>query len=160
MIIRRAAVEDAERISRLLRELTVRYVLPDISEAGGRYYLAELASDRMRRRLESDFVFHVAESGDDLAGVVAMSSPTHVYYLYVDTRFQRQGLARRLLIEATTGWRASGGEQPLTVSSSPYAVAVYRRLGFQATGGRQEKNGVAYLPMQLTRPDALAARTE
>lgn len=156
MKIRRARVDDADRISELLSALTRRHVVPDMTAAGARYFLSELAAERMRERLASDFAFHVAESGDRMTGVVAMSSPTHVYYLFVDTPFHRRGLARRLLLEATAEWRASGGQAPLTVNASPYAVAAYRRLGFEPAGGRAERNGVPFYPMRMTSPERMA----
>ncbi|RFF27458.1 MULTISPECIES: GNAT family N-acetyltransferase [unclassified Wenzhouxiangella] len=151
--IRRAVVGDAGAISQLLTELTRRYVLPDLSEAGGRFFLAELAPERMLERFESGFEFHVAETDRALAGVVAMSTPTHVYYLFVDTPFQRRGLARQLLFEATNPWRESPAPAPLTVNASRYATEAYRKMGFGATAGQQEKHGVAYYPMQIPGPE-------
>ncbi len=151
--IRRAVVGDAEAISQLLIEISQRYVLPDLSEAGGRFFLAELAPARMIERFESGFEFHIAESDRALAGVVAMSKPTHVYYLFVDKALQRRGLARQLLFEATKPWRESPSPEPLTVNASRYAIEAYRKMGFRATAGRQEKHGVAYYPMAIPGPE-------
>lgn len=160
MKIRPARAKEAEAISRLLTDISRRYVLPDLSDEGGRFFLGDLSADKMSERMVSGFTFHVAEADGRLAGVAAMSSPTHLYYLFVDTPFQRQGLARRLLFEVTSAWRESGDREPLTVNASRYAVPAYRRLGFEPRGGWQEKHGVAYFPMQMADPDRMTAPPE
>ena len=38
-----------------------------------------------------------------------------------------------------------------TVHSSPYAVEVYRHLGFAATGPEQTVNGLRFTPMEYKR---------
>ncbi len=35
----------------------------------------------------------------------------------------------------------------ITVHSSPYAVDVYKKLGFVQTGEKQENDGIIYVPM-------------
>lgn len=79
MKIRRARIDDADPISRLLIDLSRCYVVPDLSEAGGKYCLDELATEKMRERMRSGFAFHVAECDEELAGVVAMSSSTRPF---------------------------------------------------------------------------------
>lgn len=36
----------------------------------------------------------------------------------------------------------------LTVNSSPYAVEIYKRLGFVSTDVMQEKDGIIFIPMK------------
>lgn len=36
----------------------------------------------------------------------------------------------------------------MTVNSSPYAVPVYEKLGFHATGSEQTVNGLRFTPME------------
>ena len=153
-VIRRADLDDAETISHLLIAVSERYVLPDLSETGAQHFLGELKVETIREKLRSGFVFHVAEADGTLAGVAAMSSTTHLYFLFVDTPFQRRGLARRLLFEATADWRAADTTEPLKVNASRFAVPAYRRLGFEPAGEREVRHGVAYYPMQKKHPDS------
>lgn len=155
MKIRRAHRSEAEAISCLLTDLSKRYVLPDLSEEGRRFFLEDLAAEKIRARMNSGFEFFVAEAEDAIAGVAATSSPTHLFYLFVDTPYQRQGLARQLLLKASASWRQSTSSQPLTVNASRYAEPAYRRLGFRPTGDRQVKHGVSYYPMAIPTPDDL-----
>ena len=58
--------------------------------------------------------------------------------------FHRQGIGR-LLFQA---YLAEGGWGRVTVHSSPYAVEVYRQLGFFPTAEEQlSPDGIRYTPM-------------
>ena len=41
----------------------------------------------------------------------------------------------------------------MTVKSSPYAVDVYRRFGFEATAPEQVNKGIRFVPMKLSVND-------
>lgn len=45
--------------------------------------------------------------------------------------------------------QAAGNPGGFSVNSTPVAVPVYERFGFQAAGPRVEMNGIAYVPMRL-----------
>ena len=38
----------------------------------------------------------------------------------------------------------------VTVNSSPFAIKVYEKLGFTATGIRQVSDGIVYIPMRYS----------
>jgi predicted GNAT family N-acyltransferase len=38
-----------------------------------------------------------------------------------------------------------------TVNASPFAIAMYRHLGFVAVAPQAEHDGIAYIPMRLSR---------
>ena len=40
--------------------------------------------------------------------------------------------------------------EAVTVNSSPFAVKVYEKLGFTATGSRQVSDGIVYIPMRYS----------
>jgi hypothetical protein len=44
---------------------------------------------------------------------------------------------------------AAGNHRGFTVNSTPYAMPVYERFGFKATGPRVETRGIAFVPMEL-----------
>ncbi len=46
--------------------------------------------------------------------------------------------------------RADDDGDVFTVNSSPYAVEIYRRLGFAPTDHEQITNGIRYTPMKYT----------
>ena len=89
------------------------------------------------------------DAHEQLAGVVAVRHTTHLFHLFVAPRFQRRGIAWQLWELAEGVAVAAGNTKGFTVSATRVAVPVYQRFGFVATGPVVEKNGIAYVPMQL-----------
>jgi len=147
--IRRGAVQDAERISAFITALSEEYIVGEFSAEGRAHFLRDHTASEVRQRLMGDFRFYLAESGNELAGVAAIRSNTHVYYLFVGGRFQRMGLARRLWAHVKEEAMALGNRGTFTVNASNFAVPAYERLGFRRAEPTSEKNGVLYNPMQF-----------
>jgi GNAT superfamily N-acetyltransferase len=147
--IRTGTVRDAERISALVLALSVEFIVNEFNAPGRAHFLADHAPDAVRARLAGDFRFHLAEDAGSLAGVAAIRSGAHLYYLFVDKPYQRTGLAARLWTHARDEALASGNPGNFTVNASNYAIAAYEKLGFRRTQSTQEKNGVLYNPMKL-----------
>ena len=87
--------------------------------------------------------------GEVLAGVIAARGPSHISLLFVSTEYQRRGIARALFAVLKEYSRASGTDA-VTVNSSPYAVDIYRRLGFVCTDNETVMNGIRFTPMRYT----------
>lgn len=84
-----------------------------------------------------------AWEGSRPMGVLAAEG-SHIALFFVDPAFHRQGIGR-LLFQA---YLAGGGRGRITVHSSPYAVEVYRHLGFSPTAEEQlSPDGIRYTPM-------------
>lgn len=148
MEIRNATAEDASAISRLIGSVARFFTLqPD--GAGAENFLKTISTDSVTGYLtDPRFAYFKAEQDGTLAGVVALRDASHLYHLFVDASFQRQGLSRQLWDHARA---AVGDANPgnFTVNSTPYAQPVYERFGFVATGPRVETKGIAFVPMRL-----------
>lgn len=84
-----------------------------------------------------------AWEGSRPLGVLAAEG-SHIALFFVDPAFHRQGIGRRLF----QAYLAEGGRERVTVHSSPYAVEVYRHLGFSPTAEEQlSPDGIRYTPM-------------
>ena len=88
--------------------------------------------------------FYGAYDGETLAGVLCMRAPQHIGGFFVDGAYHRRGIGRRLF----ETMRRDYDRQVFTVNSSPYAVEVYRHLGFVPTDTEQCTNGLRYTPMR------------
>ncbi len=87
-----------------------------------------------------------ALEGETMVGVLALrTGERHISLFFVDAAWHRRGVGRALF-QALLG---DTGGAPLTVNSSPYAVEIYRHLGFQATDTEQVRDGIRYTPMQF-----------
>ena len=78
-----------------------------------------------------------------LQGVLAAEG-SHIALFFVDPVAHRQGIGRRLF----QAYLAEDHWDQVTVHSSPYAVEVYRHLGFSPTAEEQlSSDGIRYTPM-------------
>ncbi len=80
----------------------------------------------------------------ELVGVIATrNNGAHIALFFVDGNYHRQGIGKKLfkkVLELNTASR-------VTVNSSPFAVTIYRKLGFIDTDNEQTVNGLRFTPM-------------
>ena len=146
--IRRATVADAERVSALLREVALQFIVDEFDGLGRARYLQQLAPKATAKRLAGkDFRCLVAEDSSAMVGVVALQGNWHLYHLVVAKEYQRGGLARRL-------WQllrdeVLGADPPRNFKANVprYAIGAYMRLGFKADGPTRKEKGAHFQPM-------------
>lgn len=148
--IRHATVADSGHISELLCNLSRKYITPELTSEGEKALLGSMSPKAIRNYIQSGFRYHVAEADKRTIGVVAVSENKHLYHLFVARSFQRQGVARQLWRVAMQECLSNGNTGIFTVNSSEYAQGAYKKLGFVAKSTVQEKDGVRFIPMQLT----------
>lgn len=139
--LRRLSAGEIPEALELAWKVFLEFEAPEYSEEGIQAFRAALDDDNRNRHMD----FYGAFDGDRLVGMLAMRAPQHVSSFFVDPAYHRRGIGRRL-------FEAMRGEyelQEFTVNSSPYAVEVYRRLGFEATDEEQCEDGIRYTPMVL-----------
>lgn len=148
--IRPAKADDAPAISRLVQGLAHHFLL-DPAQAATAPFLQTVSPSAIAGYIASDaFDYCVGECQGQLVGVVAVRDGQHLFHLFVDTAFQRKGFAARLWAHAQQRAQARGNTGGFTVNSTPYALPVYQRLGFVATGPEVQTRGIAYVPMRLS----------
>ena len=54
-----------------------------------------------------------------------------------------QGIGKKLFLEAVRRSKTN----IMTVNSSPFAIPVYKKMGFYETDSEKEKNGILFTPM-------------
>lgn len=98
----------------------------------------------------SELILYGAFEGNSLVGVLAIrKNGTHISLFFVDPAWHRKGVGRALF----SHFLADSSAEQITVHSSPYAVEVYRRLGFRPTAEEQLTNGIRYTPMCYIRSE-------
>ena len=95
----------------------------------------------------STLTFYGAFEEGLVRGVLATRGSSHIALFFVDAAHQGIGIGRALFSAAWDACRTDG----MTVNSSPYAVEIYRRLGFEPVSGEQVRDGIRYTPMQCTK---------
>ena len=149
MKVRKAVVADVPAISALIRSLSDPFFLLPNGQ-GAEIFLQSIGEPAVQGYVTAaNFCYQVAESGDRLAGVIAMRDRSHLYHLFITPAFQRHGLARQLWQLAKAQALRAGNPGRFTVNSSPGAVPVYERFGFVASGSMVSQHGVLFQPMVL-----------
>ena len=87
-------------------------------------------------------IIYAAFIENKIVGVLAMRE-SHISLFFVNKNYHRQGVGRSLFKVIKEDYRG----KKITVNSSPYAVNIYKKLGFAAKDHEQVTNGIRYTPM-------------
>ena len=148
MRIRPLNPADIPAAAALLRRAAEAFILHESTPEGAAAFLAEQSEEGLRGRIAGGHVYHVAEVDGELAGFIGIRERSHLYHLFVDARFHRRGIARRLWETALAAALGEGHPGCFTVNASNHALAFYTALGFVATAPTQD-GIVRYNPMRL-----------
>lgn len=141
MTVDRIPSERLGEALRLIRETFSKFVAP--------YYTEEGVKEFVRSHSDvgdfDDAVFYGAfDVNGELAGVIAaVNDLSHIVAFYVCEKFQKQGVGRALFNRLAEDSMNSY----VTVNASPYALEIYRRLGFVEAGETVDDRGMVYTPM-------------
>ena len=151
--IRLATVADSRLVSDFVSTLTRKYIADSLEEGGLATLLSSMGEEETRERLLGEYRFFIAKQNEKVVGITAIKLPTHLYYLFVDSGKQRQGIGKRLFGHVVNWILARGGET-ITVNASINAIGAYRNFGFLPQGEIQNVDGVRFQPMtwQQKRP--------
>lgn len=139
--VRRLAPEEVPAALELCWRVFLEFEAPEYSPEGVAAFRASLDDRERTRQLD----FYGAFDAEKLVGVLCMRQPQHIGGFFVDAAYHRRGIGRRLF----EAMRQDYETQVFTVNSSPYAVEVYRRLGFAPTDTEQITDGLRYTPMRF-----------
>ena len=138
--VRRLPPELLPAACELVWQVFCRFEAPEYSQEGIAEFRKTLQNLEALRHMPFYGAFHEGE----LVGVLALRRVQHISLFFVKEAWHRQGVGR-LLIDAM---RQDYADQIFTVNSSPYAVEIYRHLGFVPTDTEQLTNGIRYTPMR------------
>ena len=141
-IVRRLHGEEISAALELTWEVFQQFEASEYTQEGIDFFRASLHDEQRTRTLR----FYGAFDGDELAGTLCMRQPQHIGGFFVRAAYHRRGIGRALF----QAMRQDYERQEFTVNSSPYAVEVYRHLGFVPTGVEQTVDGLRFTPMRFT----------
>lgn len=142
--IRKIVSEEKAAALDLVWRVFLKFEAPQYPAEGVRFFKEYLDNDEATSALD----IYGAFIGSRVVGVIAMrNSGTHVSLFFVNEEFHRRGIGRALFEYMV---KVSSPEF-VTVHAAPYAVEVYRRLGFSPAGGEVVEDGLIYTPMEWTK---------
>ena len=137
--IRRLRTDEIQTALDLMWEVFLQFEAPEYPPEGVQTFRAYLDDTEKTERL----TYYGAFCGDTLTGVLCMRAPQHISGFFVRGAYHRRGIGRALFMRMTEDYET----QRFTVNSSPYAVEIYRHLGFVPTGAEQCEDGIRFTPM-------------
>lgn len=160
MEIRALNDSDIAQAIRLVWDVFSEFEAPGYEQQGVDEFRRFIESNAVATRMQSgELKLWGGYEGDTLAGVIAIrqsepgapktdfSGYGHISLLFVKKEYHRQGIARALFETAKRVCVGSGAKE-ITVNSSPYAVEIYGRLGFEPTDEEKNVNGIRFTPMK------------
>jgi len=136
--------ENREKALSLVLAVFMQYESPDYSEKGIETFVNFVNNKESIDGLE----IHGAFTSNEIVGVIATRNQgNHIALFFVNGEHHKKGIGRKLfktILEKSTG-------QKITVNSSPYAVEVYKKLGFVSDSEEKLTDGIRFTPMTYTK---------
>jgi GNAT superfamily N-acetyltransferase len=140
-LVREIGAEETEEALALVWNVFQEYEAPDYTKEGVEEFYKSIHDEAYL----SNLCWYGAFVQEKLVGILATrSAGTHIALFFVDGKYHRQGIGKRLYQLA----RSRNHLDKMTVNSSPYAVPVYHKLGFTDTDTEQVVSGLRFTPME------------
>lgn len=138
--VRRLYPEEIQDALDLCMEVFLEFEAPVYSKEGIEEFENSLHDKERIRSMQ----FYGAFDGNELIGTLSMREKQHISYFFIKSDYQNKGIGRSLFETMCRDYAV----QEYTVNSSPYAVDIYKHLGFEAEDDEQIVNGIRFTPMR------------
>ena len=136
--IRKLNKKEIESALNMVWKVFLEYEAPDYTQEGIDEFYKSIHDENYLSMLS----VYGAFSNGELVGVIATrNNGKHIALFFVEGRYHCQGIGKQLFQTVRT--------DKMTVNSSPYAVPVYMKLGFESVDTEQSVNGLRFIPMEL-----------
>lgn len=150
LYLRKARLRDVPIVCRLIIDSFNLFIGEGYSDEGKEEFYRFVNPLSVEERMKEDNQMIVAQVKEDIVGVIDRRSISHISLFFVDENYLRHGIGKKLLNRAIESIRNTDSEvEYITVNSSPYALEIYRRLGFETTSDEQVVNGIRFIPMRM-----------
>lgn len=143
------------KICELILDCFNEFVAPGYSQKGIEEFCKYVNPAALSNRLKNSESFVImACYNEQVVGVMEVRSFNHISLLFVKKEHHKKGIAKMLLqhsIEKCKQFNPSLKE--IDINSSPYAVDIYKKMGFIQTDNEQVINGIRFIHMVLKLSD-------
>lgn len=145
-------VEEEKDAFELIVRVFQKHVAPFYSKKGVEKFLGMLSPEVLcdMEKGKNSFVIS-AKHQNRLIGILAVIKDSHIALIFVDSRYQGDGIGKHLIDEATRiCLKRNPALTAVTVSSSPNSMSFYEATGFEAQGEEVDEGGMRYISMRKT----------
>ena len=123
---------------------------PEYSNEGIYTFKEFINADKLYENSEKGFMnFLACFDQRKLVGIIASRESCHISLLFVKKEHHHKGIARELFNKLTAEIVENNpNAKCITVNSSPFAVQIYKKLGFIPTDEEQIQDGLRFTPMK------------
>ena len=146
MNIRRLTVQDAQKASELICRVFVEFVSPGWTEKAVKDCLLEQSTEKIIERLKVRDQFVAIISDNNIAGIVEGKNNSRITRLFVDKKYQRQGIATGLMLKMEELF-IERGSMRIIIHSSLHAQKFYEKMGYKKSTRLIRSKGMVYQPM-------------
>jgi GNAT superfamily N-acetyltransferase len=142
---------DETAIVDLVLRVFDEFIAPQYSQEGIAEFNKFACTNALADRFRAGNLILLAESGQDIIGVIEIRNNDHVAMLFVEKYHQRKGIAKELLLRSIETCRKRKPDIcRITVNSSPNAFGAYQKIGFKGIRDEKVVNGIRFIPMELS----------
>lgn len=141
--ISRLELSELSEAKKLVKKVFMTFEAPDYSKEGVAHFLTYLDEELEMELSVNQVQVWCGKDAQQIVGLLAVRLPAHVALLFVDEAYHRRGIAKQLFQEMLSELMP----EQVTVNSSPYAVPIYERLGFQIEGNEKTVSGIRFQSM-------------
>lgn len=126
--------EELGTVCDMVLRIFTEHIAPLVPVKGQASFAQYMTSAALERRLKrGHFVILAMVDEDHIVGMIEIREHKHIASLFVETDFQKQGIAKKLIDEALVYcFRKNPKLKELTVNASVNALGFYEKLGFKA----------------------------
>lgn len=140
MEIRIVPAQDITPALALVERVFLQFEAPEYDPQGVETFLTFLHTPSEIEAL----TLYGAYEKEDVVGVIATRGNSHIALFFVDAAHHRRGIGRALFQTVSSLCKTD----VMTVNSSPFAVEIYRKLGFEPISAEQCRDGIRFTPMK------------
>lgn len=140
LIIREAILSDSPFLSDLSNSLAC-YLF---DESVPKWFKEELSCESFKQRVLSDEYMHFIYIQDKkIVGFIAIKDKNHLFHLFVDKKYHRQGIATKLWEFVKVKIDVSN----MLVNASLYGIKAYESFGFEISDEEKQYLQLKFQPM-------------
>ncbi len=149
MQIQEIQPEEIGETSLMIKGVFSEFISNDYTVEGVFQFESFVDEQTIKGRLASGSFMFVAKNEESIVGAIEIKDGSHIPLFYVKKGFQRKGLGKKLFkLALKKNSELNPSVEVISVNSSPFAVDIYKSLGFRNSAAMQVKNGIRYFPMQ------------
>jgi len=133
---------------KLVKDCFNEFIAPSFSLKGRKEFLFSVTPEKFIERLKSKkSEYYVAVRNNQLIGIIRTKKNYGISLLFIDKKFQKKGIAKRLFKKVESVFKKKGNKS-IRIKSSLYAIRFYEKMGFKKSTGITKSHGMIYQPMR------------